>query len=211
MLRSVPNSRRNPGPFGPAVSRDTENSVGDISPVAIRRASANAARYVASLTRITLTDQLVASQSGATISPLARGGGSIETIAMKACLASTPWGEHAVRADMVIIWALIGVGIVAVVVSAGSVFNESLYAYGLCSTPLHKGWECTRLCRDEPLMPRFAVVRPATRRVSTGRTPESPPGLFCCTRCDVSLRGPRMCGRIFGSMPSTKGTRCLNR
>jgi len=73
MLRSVPNSRRIPGPFGPAVSRDTENSVGDISPAAIRRASANATRYLASVTRITLTEQLVASQSGATVSPLGAG------------------------------------------------------------------------------------------------------------------------------------------
>ena len=59
-----PNSRRIPGPFGPAVSRDTENSVGDVSPAAIRRASANAARYVAPVTRITLTDQLAASRAG---------------------------------------------------------------------------------------------------------------------------------------------------
>jgi hypothetical protein len=51
---------------------------------------------------------------------------------------------HAARGDLVIIWALVMVGIVAVIISAGYVFNENLYAYGLCSTPPHTG------CSDAP-------------------------------------------------------------
>lgn len=51
---------------------------------------------------------------------------------------------HAARGDLVIIWALVMVGIVAVVISAGYVFNGNLYAYGLCSTRPNTG------CSDAP-------------------------------------------------------------
>ncbi|WIE85140.1 hypothetical protein [Curtobacterium sp. MCPF17_021] len=36
------------------------------------------------------------------------------------------------RGDLLAIWILFAVGIVAVLFSAGYVFNENLYAYGLC-------------------------------------------------------------------------------
>jgi len=70
---------------------------------------------------------------------------------MKARLARTPWREHAGRADLVIIWALIVVGIIAVVISAGYVFNENLYAYGLCSTPPRTG------CSDVPWLSSMSL------------------------------------------------------
>jgi hypothetical protein len=41
---------------------------------------------------------------------------------------STPREGHAARGDLVATWALVVVEIVAVVVSAGYVFNENLYA-----------------------------------------------------------------------------------
>ena len=63
---------------------------------------------------------------------------------MRTGTTSTPRGVHAARGDLVIIWALVMVGIVAVIISAGYVFNENLYAYGLCSTPPHTG------CSDAP-------------------------------------------------------------
>lgn len=44
---------------------------------------------------------------------------------------STPRGGHAAPGDLVINWALVVVGIVAVIISAGYVFNENLHAYGL--------------------------------------------------------------------------------
>ena len=53
-------------------------------------------------------------------------------------------GGHASRGDMLIIWALVVVGIVAMVISAGYVFNGNLYAHGLCSTPPNTG------CSDAP-------------------------------------------------------------
>lgn len=63
---------------------------------------------------------------------------------MRTRTTSTPREGHAARGDLVIIWAFVVVGIVAMVISAGYVFNENLYAYGLCSTPPHTG------CSDAP-------------------------------------------------------------
>ena len=63
---------------------------------------------------------------------------------MKTRFASTFRRRNAARDDLVIIWALNVVGIVAVVTSSGYVFNENLYAYGLCATPPHTG------CSDAP-------------------------------------------------------------
>ncbi|MDF2993365.1 MAG: hypothetical protein K0S37_3879 [Microbacterium sp.] len=63
---------------------------------------------------------------------------------MKTRTTSTPRGGHAARGDLVIIWALVVVRIVAVVSSAGYVVNENLYAHGLCSTPPRTG------CSDAP-------------------------------------------------------------
>ncbi|WIE84434.1 hypothetical protein [Curtobacterium sp. MCPF17_021] len=63
---------------------------------------------------------------------------------MKTRTTSPPQGGHAARGDLVIIRALVMVGIVAVIISAGYVFNGNLYAYGLCSTPPHTG------CSDAP-------------------------------------------------------------
>lgn len=58
---------------------------------------------------------------------------------MKTRFASTFRRGNAARDDLVIIWALNVLGIVAVVISSGYVFNENLYAYGLCATPPHTG------------------------------------------------------------------------
>jgi len=58
---------------------------------------------------------------------------------MRTRTTSTPREGHAARGDLVIIWAFVVVGIVAVVISAGCVFNGNLYAYGLCSTPPNTG------------------------------------------------------------------------
>lgn len=63
---------------------------------------------------------------------------------MRTRTTSTPREGHASRGDLVIIWAFVVVGIVAVVISAGYVFNGNLYAYGLCSTPPNTG------CSDAP-------------------------------------------------------------
>lgn len=52
--------------------------------------------------------------------------------------------EQPIRGDSGILWVLVAVGLVSALVSAGYVFNENLYAYGLCWTGPRQG------CGDGP-------------------------------------------------------------
>jgi len=47
--------------------------------------------------------------------------------------------RHNSLLGLVVTWSLVAIGIVAVIFSTGYVFNENLYAYGVCSEPPRTG------------------------------------------------------------------------